>query len=76
MDREVMQLRDSLSGRYAQMIYNGYWFSPEREALQALIDEAAVRRYRHGQGEALQGQCDRRWKKVRGVALQAGACHL
>ena len=41
MDREVMELRDSLSSRYSQMIYNGYWFSPEREALQALIDEAA-----------------------------------
>ena len=41
MDREVMQLRDSLSDRYSQMIYNGYWFSPEREALQSLIDEAA-----------------------------------
>lgn len=42
MDREVMGLRDSLSARYSQMIYNGYWFSPEREALQALIDEAAI----------------------------------
>ena len=31
MDREVMQLRDSLSSRYSQMIYNGYWFSPERD---------------------------------------------
>ncbi|MBE9532358.1 MAG: argininosuccinate synthase, partial [Proteobacteria bacterium] len=41
MDREVMQLRDSLSDRYSQMIYNGYWFSPEREALQTLIDESA-----------------------------------
>jgi argininosuccinate synthase len=41
MDREVMQLRDSLSPRYSQMIYNGYWFSPERETMQALIDESA-----------------------------------
>ncbi|WP_027390360.1 argininosuccinate synthase [Chrysiogenes arsenatis] len=39
MDREVMNLRDSLHPRYAAMVYNGYWFSPEREALQALIDE-------------------------------------
>ncbi|MBB5022779.1 argininosuccinate synthase [Desulfurispira natronophila] len=39
MDREVMNLRDSLIPRYAGMVYNGYWFSPEREALQALIDE-------------------------------------
>jgi len=38
MDREVMHLRDSLVPRYAEMIYNGYWFAPERIALQALID--------------------------------------
>lgn len=40
MDREVMHIRDGLIPRYADMIYNGYWFSPEREALQALIDES------------------------------------
>jgi len=39
MDREVMNLRDSLVPRYAAMIYNGYWFAPERFALQALIDK-------------------------------------
>ncbi len=38
MDREVMHLRDGLMPRYADMIYNGYWFSPERLVLQALID--------------------------------------
>ena len=40
LDREVMHLRDSLSPRYAEMVYNGYWFAPERYALQKLIDEA------------------------------------
>ncbi|MGO9451939.1 MAG: argininosuccinate synthase [Candidatus Binataceae bacterium] len=40
LDREVMHLRDSLISRYAEMLYYGYWFAPEREALQALIDEA------------------------------------
>jgi argininosuccinate synthase len=40
MDREVMHLRDELMPRYASLIYNGYWFSPEREVLQALIDES------------------------------------
>ncbi len=39
MDREVMQLRDSLVPRYASLVYNGYWFSPEREALQAFVTE-------------------------------------
>jgi argininosuccinate synthase len=39
MDREVMHLRDELMPRYATMVYNGFWFAPEREALQVLIDE-------------------------------------
>jgi len=39
LDREVMHIRDGLVPRYAEMIYNGYWFSPEREMLQTLIDE-------------------------------------
>ena len=40
MDREVMLIRDSLMPRYAQIIYNGFWYSPEREMLQKMIDEA------------------------------------
>jgi argininosuccinate synthase len=40
VDREVIHLRDGLIPRYAEMIYNGYWFAPEREMLQTLIDEA------------------------------------
>lgn len=40
MDREVMHIRDGLIPRYAEMIYYGYWFSPEREMLQGLIDES------------------------------------
>jgi len=39
VDREVMRIRDGLIPRYSDMIYNGYWFSPEREMLQALIDD-------------------------------------
>ena len=38
MDREVLALKDDLMPRYARMIYNGYWFSPERKLLQTLID--------------------------------------
>ncbi|MBI43329.1 MAG: argininosuccinate synthase [Oceanospirillales bacterium] len=38
LDREVAHLKDSLMPRYAEIIYNGYWWSPERKALQALID--------------------------------------
>jgi argininosuccinate synthase len=40
MDREVLRLRDSLIPRYAEMIYYGYWFAPEREVLQKTIDSA------------------------------------
>ncbi|HLH76801.1 MAG TPA: argininosuccinate synthase [Candidatus Binataceae bacterium] len=40
LDRELLHLRDSLIPRYAEMVYNGFWFAPEREALQALIDHA------------------------------------
>jgi argininosuccinate synthase len=40
LDREVMRLRDSLIPQYAAMVYNGFWYSPERELLQKLIDES------------------------------------
>ncbi|GAB6908031.1 Argininosuccinate synthase [Desulfosarcina cetonica] len=38
MDREVMHLRDAMIPRYAELIYNGFWFSPEMEVLQGMID--------------------------------------
>ncbi|HEY9162229.1 MAG TPA: argininosuccinate synthase [Desulfomonilia bacterium] len=40
MDREVMHLRDELMPKYANLVYYGYWFAPERVALQKLIDES------------------------------------
>ncbi len=40
MDREVMSARDSLIDKYSNMVYNGFWFSPEREFLQAAITES------------------------------------
>ena len=40
LDRELAHMKDDLMPRYATMIYNGYWWSPERKALQALIDES------------------------------------
>jgi|TARA_B100001971_G_C18251806_1_gene578861 argininosuccinate synthase len=40
MDREVMHIRDSLIPKYAELIYNGFWYAPEREALQALVSES------------------------------------
>ncbi len=43
LDRELVRLRDDLIPRYAGLVYNGFWFSPEREALQTLVDEIASR---------------------------------
>ena len=40
MDRDLMHLRDGLIPRYAELVYNGFWYAPEREALQALIDDS------------------------------------
>ena len=40
MDREVMHLRDSLIPKYSELVYYGFWFSPERDALQALVTES------------------------------------
>ena len=40
LDREVLHLRDEMVPRYASLVYNGYWYAPEREVLQTMIDEA------------------------------------
>jgi argininosuccinate synthase len=40
LDREAAHLKDELMPRYASLVYNGYWFSPEREMLQAAIDQS------------------------------------
>ncbi len=42
MDREVLHLRDSLIPKYSEMVYYGFWFSPERKALQTLIDNSQI----------------------------------
>ena len=43
LDRQVHHMRDELITRYAEMVYNGYWFSPEREALQSFMDSVQRR---------------------------------
>ena len=40
MDRDLMHLRDSLVPKYSELVYYGFWFAPEREALQAFIDDS------------------------------------
>ena len=43
LDREIMHLKDSLVTKYSELVYYGYWFSPEREALQTMIDKTQER---------------------------------
>jgi argininosuccinate synthase len=61
LDREVQHLRDELVPRYAEMVYNGFWFAPEREALQAFMDDVQTR----VNGEA-------RMKLYKGMATPVG----
>ncbi len=72
MDREVLHLRDSLIPRYAEMVYYGYWFAPEREMLQTAIDESQRARHRHRAPQAVQGQRHRRRPQVGQLALPYG----
>ena len=43
LDRELLHLKEDLTNRYSRLIYNGYWFSPERESIQNLIDQSQTR---------------------------------
>jgi argininosuccinate synthase len=61
LDRGAMHLKDELMPRYAELIYNGFWFSPEREMLQALIDKSQ---------EKVEGRV--RLKLYKGLASVAG----
>ncbi len=58
MDREVMHLRDSLIPRYAELVYYGYWFSPERTMLQTAIDEAQKNVTGTARLKLYKGNCD------------------
>ena len=40
LDKEVTHMKDNISSKYAELIYNGYWFSPEREMMQSMIDQS------------------------------------
>ena len=60
LDREAAHLKDSLMPRYAELVYYGFWFAPEREMLQALVDKSQEHVEGDGAAQALQGQCHRR----------------
>lgn len=57
LDREVQHLRDELVPRFAEMIYNGLWFSPEREALQSFMDSVQERVHGEARLELYKGGC-------------------
>ena len=61
VDRESMHIRDSLIPKYAQLVYNGFWFAPEREAIQALVTETQ---------KTVSGEVRR--KLYKGNVMQAG----
>ena len=52
LDRGAAHLKDELMPRYAELIYNGFWFAPERLMLQALIDQQPGARHRHASGSS------------------------
>jgi len=58
MDREVMHLRDSLVPRYAELVYYGYWFAPERTMLQAAINESQKNVTGSARVKLYKGNCD------------------
>ena len=58
MDREAMHLRDSLVPRYAELVYYGYWFAPERNMLQAAIDESQKNVSGTARLKLYKGNCD------------------
>ncbi len=58
MDREVMHLRDSLIPRYAELVYYGFWYAPEREMLQGLIDDTQKNVTGTARIKLYKGNCD------------------
>ena len=71
LDREVLHLRDSLIPRYAEMVYYGYWFAPERQHAADRHRRSAAHGHRHRAPQALQGQRHRRRPQVAALALPA-----
>ena len=76
LDRGAAHLKDELMPKYAELIYNGFWFAPEREMLQAAIDHEPAIRHRPRAAEALQGQRHRDRPREQIFALRPGPRHL
>ena len=76
LDRGAGHLKDELMPRYAELIYNGFWFAPEREMLQAADRQEPGARRGRGHARALQGQRHRHRPRQPQVALFLHARHL
>ena len=76
VDRESMHIRDAMIPRYAEMVYNGYWFSPERDMLQALVDETPEKCDRPGATETVQRKLHGGGQKIPCIPLSPGFCDL
>ena len=72
LDRGAAHLKDELMPKYAELIYYGFWFSPEREMLQAAIDKSQEFVIGPGAAQALQGQCRRGRAREQIFALRSG----
>ena len=58
LDREVMHLRDSLVPKYAELVYYGFWYAPERELMQKLIDDTQKNVTGTARVKLYKGNCD------------------
>ena len=56
LDRDTAHEKERIATRYAELVYNGQWFSPLREAFDAFVDTPRRERHRHGHAQAVQGQ--------------------
>ena len=76
LDRGAAHLKDELMPRYAELIYNGFWFSPERAMLQALIDKSQENVEGVVRLKLYKGSVTRRRPEIAEEPLQPGPRHL
>ena len=70
LDRATLHYKEQMAVRYAELVYDGMWFSPLREALDAFREPDAADGDRHGPRQALQGQHYQRWRQIALFPLQ------
>ena len=76
LDKGAMHLKDELMPKYAELIYNGYWFSPEREMLQAAIDKSQEMVSRDCSTKAIQRKCYNRRAKFPLFSIFTRTCNF